>query len=128
MSHHPAESPQVGAVAGVEEDSGEGEADREAHPYSVDAETCLEAKKVGGRDGDEVVADKSRVHDRLDVLDASQHIGETKLEAVAELVGEEQEEKRHCKGCNLRGITEYSTLENAAAFEKGETLENEVTK
>lgn len=46
MSHHPAESPQVGAVAGVEEDSGEGEADREAQPYSVDAETGLEAEDV----------------------------------------------------------------------------------
>ena len=108
MSHLPAESPQVGAVAGVEEDSGEGEADREAHPYSVDAETCLEAKKVGGRDGDEVVADKSGVHNRPDILDATQDVGEAELETVAELVGEEQEEKRHSHRRDLRGVCEYS--------------------
>ena len=67
---------EVGAVAGVEEYSCESQADREAEPYPVNAKSGLEAKIVGGRDGYDVVADESRVHDRLDILDSSQHICE----------------------------------------------------
>ena len=72
-----AEAAEVGAVAGVEEDAGQGQADGKAHPDALEAKAGFEAEEVGGGDRYQIVTYEGGVHDRLDILNAAEDVGET---------------------------------------------------